>query len=208
VHVLVTAGATRNPIDAMRYLSARSTGTTGIALADALRAQGHAVHLLGSAEALLRAGHEWASNAEEYGSTRDLMERMRVWVVAHPAGAVIHAAAVGDYERADPDASKIPSGRPELTLTLTPTPKIADHVRPWGLTGPFVTFKAASPETSDDELTAIASRQRERTGSDLVFANVLGRTGERVQLVGPTVARYARREDGLDALVRWLGDKS
>lgn len=197
--VLITCGATRNPIDAMRVLTARSSGTTGVAIARAL-AEIARVHVLGNPEAVLRAPD---LHVEEYGSTRDLMARMEAWIRAHPSAAVIHAAAVGDYERKDAQASKIPSGAPEITLTLTPTPKIADHVRGWGLTGPFVTFKAASPETTNEQLVAIADRQRIRTGSDLVFANVLGRITSDVALVGPDGPTwFTRRDDALAALIR------
>ena len=66
----------------------------------------------------------------------------------------------------------------EWTLTLTPTPKIADHIRAWGGVGPYVTFKAAAPETPEADMIDIARRQRDRTRCDLVFANVLGRIGE------------------------------
>ncbi len=198
--VLITAGATRNPVDAVRYLSASSSGRTGVALADALVARGHDVLLLGSEEALLRAPH---LRGEVYGSTRDLMARMARWVRANPRGAVLHASAVGDYE-VEALATKIRSGQDTLTLTLRPTPKIADHVRGWGLTGPFVTFKAASPETTDAELEAIARAQRVRTGSDRVFANVLGRLGELVLLVGDEAMRFADRGAAIDALAAWV----
>jgi phosphopantothenoylcysteine synthetase/decarboxylase len=203
VRALITAGATRNPVDAMRVLTARASGRTGIALARALAERGLATHLLGSPEALLRAPD---LDGEEYGSTRDLMARMEGWVRAFPAAAVVHSAAVGDYE-APPLATKIPSGRATLTLELTPAPKIADHVRAWGCTGPYVTFKAASPGTSTEDLAAIAFRQRERTGCDLVFANVLGRTGVDVLLVGEDVRAFARREGALAALVDWLAER-
>src|SRR5688572_24419311 len=105
---LITAGATRNPIDAVRYVSAWSSGGTGVAIANALRDAGRSVHLLGSAEALLRA-HDMPS--EEYGSTRDLMARMERHVRANPQLTLVHASAVGDYELPEIEPSKIPSGR-------------------------------------------------------------------------------------------------
>lgn len=197
--VLVTAGATRNPIDAVRYVSAWSSGRTGVALARVLADS----WLLGSAEARLRAGD---LPGEEYGSTRDLMEKMERWVRAHPAGAVVHASAVGDYEVADPSTRKVPSGMETWELVLRPAPKIADHVRAWGLTGPYVTFKAAPPGTGDAELEEIARRQRERTGCDLVFANVLGRLSEGILLVGEETRRFAERDAAVEALARWVRD--
>jgi hypothetical protein len=129
---------------------------------------------------------------------------MEAWVRAHPDGAVVHSAAVGDYELAEPPSTKTPSGMPSWTLTLVPAPKIADRVRSWGLRGPFVTFKAAPPETSDADLVGIAERQRARIGCDLVFANVLGRTGKNVWLVGDVNRRFELREQAIDALIAWL----
>jgi phosphopantothenoylcysteine synthetase/decarboxylase len=198
MQVLVTAGATRNPIDAMRFISANSSGRTGVRLARAWQAAGHSVHFLGSPEAVLRYGE---GSTETFGSTRDLMDRMERWVLLHPHGAVVHAAAVGDYECAEASSSKLPSGRPEVTLALTPTPKIANAVRGWGLRGCFVTFKAAAPETSSDELLALARAQRERTQSDLVFANVLGRLGQGIAIVGDGVTWFDRRDEALEALI-------
>lgn len=195
--VLVTAGATRNPIDAMRFISANSSGRTGVTLARAWHAAGHRVHVLGSPEASLRAE---GLKSEVFGSTRDLMARMERWVRDHPHGSVVHAAAVGDYECTHSSDSKLPSGQEEVLLRLAPTPKIADAVRGWGLTGFYVTFKAAAPETSREGLEALASAQRRRTGSDLVFANVLGRLGEHVAIVGDEVDWYLERSAALEAL--------
>lgn len=201
--VLITAGATRNPVDAVRVLTANASGRTGVQVGRALAAQGLAVHVLGSPEAALRA--EAADlPAEVYGDTHDLMARMRAHVQAHPGVAVVHSAAVGDYEL-QPDAGgpgKIPSGRDEVVLRLRPTPKIADAVRSWGATGCFVTFKAAPPATSDVSLVQIAQRQRQRTRSDLVFANVLGRLDAGVWIISDDPHRYEKREEAIQALIQ------
>ncbi len=195
--VLITAGATRNPIDAMRYISAFSSGGTGVWLGRALQAAGCPVHLMGSAEAHLRAPE---LRGEEFTSTRDLMARMKRWVEANTGGVVVHAAAVGDYE-AETLAGKLSSGMPELTLTLRPTPKIVDHLKTWDPSLYLVSFKAAPPETDDDALQGIAARQLARTSSDLVFANVLGRLGSGVMLVrAASTTRFADRQPALDAL--------
>jgi len=202
---LITAGATRNPVDAIRYLSAHASGRTGVGVASSLAELSTPVHLLGSSEAVLRAGSAPGFTTETYGSTRDLYARMAAWVGDNPDGGVVHSAAVGDYE-ADPSASKIASGKASLTLTLRPTPKILDAIRGWGLTGPLVSFKAAAPETTDDQLVAIARAQLVRTGSDRVFANVIGRTTRGVFLVGPASAeRFEKRACAIAALEVFLG---
>ncbi len=195
--LLITAGATRNPIDAIRYLSAHASGRTGIELAARL-APTHAVHLLGSAEACLRAPPTLST--EEFTSTRDLMARMERWITAHPRGVVIHSAAVGDYE-AEPVATKIPSGSPELVIRLRPGPKIVDHVRGWAPDVFLVSFKAGAPGLTPEELEGIARRQLERTGSDLVFANVLGALETTVLLVSAReTTAFGKRADAIAAL--------
>ncbi len=201
--VLITCGATRNPVDAIRYLSARATGQTGLHLAGALRAQGRDVHLLASLEASLRAP---GALAEVYGSTRDLSARMERWCQAHPGGVVVHSAAVGDYENLDAaNAGKIPSGQGELVLRLTPTPKILDQVRGWAPGVFLVSFKAARPGVTAAELEAIARAQAVRTTSDLVFANALDHTGTDVLLVTPAATTsFALRADAVAALLAAL----
>ncbi len=199
--VLITAGATRNPLDAVRLLTARSSGRTGVGIARDLMAREVEVHLLGSAEACLRGAD---IQCEEYGSTRDLMARMETWVRANPTGSVVHACAVGDYEMAETQTTKIPSGLDRLVLELVRTPKIADRIRDWGLTGDLVTFKAASPETTNDELVQIASKQRTRTGSTRVFANVLGRLTHGIAIVSEQTEWFDKRNAAVARLVEHL----
>ena len=202
--LLVTCGATRNPVDAIRYLSAFSSGRTGVAIARQRARAGGRVHLLGSPEAALRLGDEPGASGEVYTSTRDLMERMRTWIVDNPGGAVVHSAAVGDYEAA-PEARKIPSGMEELVIRLRRTPKIAAHIRGWDPGVFFVTFKAAGPGTTPEALVGIARRQLVRTGSDLVFANVIGALSRSVILVGASDHRpIADRAAAIEALVARL----
>ncbi len=168
--VLVTAGTTRNPVDAMRYIGAYSSGKTGATLAKLL-AQTSRVHVLGSPEACLRL--DVSISRQTFGSTRDLMTRMEEWVADHPGGTVVHAAAVGDYE-VEPNREKIASGQDEVVLRLSRSPKIVDHIKKWDPQCRLATFKAAGPNTSGEQLVAICRRQLERTGSDFVFGNVIG----------------------------------
>ena len=196
--VLITAGATRNPIDAMRFISAHSTGRTGAWLAGALE-DTHSVTVLGSPEALAHCPPTVAQEA--YTSTDDLMTKMRTWVDAHPDGLVIHAAAVGDYA-ADPIAGKIASGQDAVTLTLRPTPKILDAIRGWSPSVRIVSFKAAPPETDEASLDAIAAAQGLRTDSVAVFANVIGQLESGVLIwTQDTVQRFEQRAEALASLV-------
>lgn len=201
--LLVTAGATRNPVDAIRYLSANATGQTGVALAARLSTS-HRPHLLGSVEACLRAPQ--GLSTETYGSTRDLYARVERWSRAHPGAAIVHSAAVGDYEVPPEELAtprKIASGAPELVLRLVPTVKILDHIRGWCPDAFLVSFKAAAPGKTPEELEAIARAQLRRTSSDLVFANVLGALRTSVLLVDARTTRaFADRDAAVEALAR------
>ena len=196
---LVTAGATRNPVDAIRYLSSGATGTTGLALATALAAT-HDVVLLGSEEACLR-GRDSGLAMATFGSTRDLMAKVEHQLRSRPGGVFVHTAAVGDYE-AEALATKIPSGQAELVLRLRPTPKIVDRVRDWDPTVFLVSFKAGSPDWDESRLLAVAGAQRGRSRSDLVFANRIGDLDQSCAIVGPTgVERFGDRQAALARLV-------
>ncbi len=198
---LITAGATRNPVDAIRYLSANATGNTGIAIAHALATR-LGVRVLGSAEACLRARLADPSIAtREYTSTRDLMAKMEEELRARLGGVLVHSAAVGDYE-AEPTTTKLPSGQPELVLRLTPGPKIVDQVRGWDPDVFLVSFKAGNPEWDEATLEAVARAQLERTRSDLVFANRLGALGTSCLIVSAGgTERFGARDVAVGRLV-------
>lgn len=211
--ILLTAGATRNRVDAIRYLSAFASGGTALSLIDGLG--DGPIHLLGSAEALLRARlavaerrlaglPAWKLVLEEYGGTRDLERRMRAWVQSNPEGIVVHSAAVGDYEAA-PNTSKIPSGQAEILIRLTPAPKILDQIRGWAPNCRILSFKAGAPGLTPSELIGIARAQLRRTGSDLVFANVIGELEQSVVLVEEaSEVAYGQRGAAVQALIARL----
>src|SRR6185503_10141576 len=118
--VLVTSGPTREPIDPVRYLSNRSSGKMGQAVATAALRRGAEVVLISGPTALTPpAGATYVpvQTAEE----------MREAALHHigTATIVIKAAAVADYRVQDPSASKIKSKKDEgLTLSLVPNPDI------------------------------------------------------------------------------------
>ncbi len=200
--LLITAGSTRNPIDSMRFISAFSSGKTGVELAGLLQ-ETHETHLLGHPEAICRA-RDLPISTEVFSSTRDLMARMERWVRSNPQGTVVHAAAVGDYET-DPFHGKVVSGLEEWTVRFRRTPKIAPRIREWSPAIRLVTFKAAAPQTSTAQLLRIAQRQLLNTGSHLVFANVLGRLDMDVALLTTTRQQiYSGRSEAIQALAMWI----
>jgi len=162
--VVITAGPTREPIDPVRYISNRSSGRMGYALATAAARRGAQVTLVSGPTALVPpAGAVFVpvQTAEE----------MREAVLQHAARAtiVIKAAAVADYRVQKPAAQKI-KGKRDLTLELTPNPDILAEVAARA-GGSFIVGFAA--ETND--VVANARAKLEAKGIDLLVANDVSR---------------------------------
>ena len=162
--VIVTAGPTREPIDPVRYISNRSSGRMGYALASAAARRGAHVTLVSGPTALTpppAATFVPVQTAEE----------MREAVLQHAgvAGIVIKAAAVADYRVRRPAEQKI-KGKRDLTLDLTPNPDILAEVAARA-TGAFIVGFAA--ETTD--VVANARAKLEAKGIDLLVANDVSR---------------------------------
>lgn len=93
-NILITAGATRETIDGVRFLSNVSTGQTGSALAQSLALRGwHITYLHG--QGALQPG--LAACKVEFSSAADLEDKLREQLSQQKFSAVIHAAAVSDY---------------------------------------------------------------------------------------------------------------
>ncbi len=164
-HVLVTAGSTREPIDPVRYISNRSSGRMGYALATLAARRGAQVTLVTGPTGL---GAPPGVRVVPVQTAEEMRE-----AALHALGAatvVIKAAAVADYRVAAPAPAKIRSKQEGLTLALTPNPDILTEIgRVKGQR--FVVGFAA--ET--DDLTARARAKLEAKGVDLMVANDVGR---------------------------------
>jgi len=169
--VLVTAGGTREPVDAVRYLGNRSSGKMGFAVAE------HAA--LRGAEVVLVAGP--SSLATPPGVQRvdvasALEMRDAVLAAFERATIVVKAAAVADFRPARALAGKLrkeelPEGA-GVTLELVRNPDIlAELCRRKG-SRTVVGFAAES-----GELVETARRKLARKGCDLLVANEIGQAG-------------------------------
>lgn len=197
--VLITAGATRNPIDSMRCITANSSGQTGTYIAHHLVAHGMDCTLMGSNLALLQPN--CPDKTIEFTSTRDLLTKMKSWILEHPHGIIVHAAAVGDFEVPATNKGKIASGG-SITLDLQPTPKIVDEIKIWSEHARLVSFKAAAPNSTQEQLQSIALKQLKRTKSDLIFANVLDNLNNNILLLSESQSTwFEKRSDGINALI-------
>jgi phosphopantothenoylcysteine decarboxylase/phosphopantothenate--cysteine ligase len=160
--VLVTAGPTREALDPVRYLSNRSSGRMGLAVAAAALRRGAEVTLVCGPIALAPpAGARVVpvvSAAEMRDAVRGNLES---------ADVLVMAAAVADYRAAAPAPEKIKkSGRERLVLELEPTPDILAELGAAGGGRLLVGFAA---ETGDP--AAAAQRKLREKHLDLVVAN-------------------------------------
>jgi len=117
MRVLVTAGGTREPIDAVRYVGNRSSGRMGFSLAEEAAGRGADVTVVAANVDLPHAG---GVDYVEVETAAELeIETRRA---AHAADVVLMTAAVADFRPAAPDPAKIAkSGREELSISLEPT---------------------------------------------------------------------------------------
>lgn len=121
-HILVTAGPTQEDIDSVRYLSNRSSGKMGYALATACETLGATVTLVsGPSHCTL----DPLSTIERI-TIRSAQEMYEAVVKHHQEQDVfILCAAVADYTPTHTSPQKIKKSDEEYTLSLTPTPDIA-----------------------------------------------------------------------------------
>src|SRR3954447_3844243 len=114
--VLVSAGGTREPLDAVRFVGNRSSGRMGVALAAEARRRGAEVTLLAATLAVrARAGVELVETPTAADLEREAIAR------AVEADVVVMAAAVADYRPAEALAAKRPKDTATWTLDLEPT---------------------------------------------------------------------------------------
>lgn len=164
--VVVTAGPTREPIDPVRFVSNRSSGKMGYALADAAAAAGARVTLIsGPVELPLASGVRRIEAATAEEMRRCALEQAGCDIF-------IAAAAVADYRPRRPAPRKLKKGEPELTLEMERTPDIVSEIAALPA-APFMVGFAA--ETEDLARHAVAKLQGK--GLDMVVANLVGERG-------------------------------
>jgi len=173
MNILVTAGPTREFLDPVRFLSNRSTGKMGYALAAAGVGRGHAVRLISGPVAL---------------PAPDGVALTRVTTAADMLAAVLAAladcdvlvmcAAVADWRPKQVAAQKLKKGEMICTLELERTPDILQAVCGRRRSGQLVIGFAA--ETQD--VVASADGKRMAKGLDRIVANDVSRRDAGVEV--------------------------
>ena len=167
MHFLITAGPTREPIDPVRYLSNRSSGKMGYALAAAAIEAGHTVTLISGPVAISAPVGVPVIHVE---TAQEMFDAVAARIKG--ADVAIFCAAVADYRVASVAGEKIKKSKDELTLTLVKNPDILGSARSvFGFAGFLVGFAA---ETSD--LARHAFDKLKRKKCDLLVANDVSRS--------------------------------
>ncbi len=162
--VLLTAGPTQEPLDPVRYISNRSSGKMGYALAEAAAARGAQVTLISGPV------HLPAPRGVELIPVRTA-EEMREQVFAHlsPATIVIKAAAVADFHLSKVPDQKVKKTAARISMELDPTPDILAELGRKKGDRLLIGFAA---ETQN--LVQEARRKLESKNCDMVVGNLVG----------------------------------
>jgi phosphopantothenoylcysteine decarboxylase/phosphopantothenate--cysteine ligase len=164
-NILVTAGPTHEDLDPVRFLTNRSSGKQGYALAQAAWRRGAAVCLISGPTRLPRP------HGVEFVAVRSGREMLDAVKTRFPeCDALLMAAAVGDYHFGAVAAHKIKRGQDDLTVHLVQNPDILKAAAKVKQKQVLVGFAA---ETQD--LEAAARSKLTAKGLDLIVANEVGR---------------------------------
>jgi phosphopantothenoylcysteine decarboxylase/phosphopantothenate--cysteine ligase len=165
--VLVTAGPTVEDLDPVRFLSNRSSGKMGYALADAAARRGaHVILVSGPTDLGVPEGVDWVpvrATEEMRSAVRDR---------AREANIVIMAAAVADYRPAAAHSQKLKRGEERLTLELEPTPDILAELGREKGSRILVGFAAETSNLAENARGKLA-----RKGADMIVANDVTQEG-------------------------------
>jgi len=166
--ILITGGPTQEPMDPVRFITNRSSGKMGYALAKMARRRGAEVIFISGPTSL-----SFSRRDIRYVPVRTA-EEMRKAVFSHLEGSsvVIKAAAVSDYRPKAVSETKIKKGDSEYTLALEKTKDILEEVGKKKENRILVGFAA---ETED--LVAHAKKKLQEKNLDLIVVNDVTQPG-------------------------------
>lgn len=164
--VLITAGPTQEPLDPVRYISNRSSGKMGYALAAAAEARGARVVLVSGPVSLAAPRNVTVVPVRTAQEMRD-----RVFEHLEPAGIVIKAAAVADFHLARIPKQKVKKTAARISLELDPTPDILSELGRKKGDRLLIGFAAET-----ENLAQEAKRKLQAKNCDMVVGNLVGGT--------------------------------
>ncbi len=164
--ILITAGPTREAIDPVRYISNRSSGKMGFAIAAAAVDRGHEVILITGPVSLTSPP---VAECVPVQSAEEMYEAVSERI--EDVDAAIFCAAVSDYRVVKIEDQKIKKTDNSLTLEMEKTKDILGSARKvFGFNGILIGFAAET-----ENLEANAREKLERKGCDILVANDVSR---------------------------------
>jgi phosphopantothenoylcysteine decarboxylase/phosphopantothenate--cysteine ligase len=164
--VLITAGPTREKIDPVRYLTNRSSGRMGYALAEAALRRGARVLLVSGPTALKPPSAAEVTQVESASQMLDAVLRL-----LPEASIVIKTAAVSDYTATNPPGQKMNRAQ-RLTLELAPTADILAEIARRKTSQVVIGFAAETENVLDNARKKLASKSL-----DAIVVNDVSREG-------------------------------
>lgn len=166
--LLITAGPTIEPIDPVRYITNRSSGKMGYALAEVAAQRQHRVILIsGPTRIDVPDGVDFIP----VETAAEMYTAVEKWIAK--ADVAIFAAAVADYRMAEQADQKIKKSGDTMTLHMVKNPDILGSARQaFGFTGTLVGFAAETENVIDN-----ARSKLERKRCDLIVANDVSQPG-------------------------------
>jgi len=162
--ILITAGPTQEPLDPVRYISNRSSGKMGYALAEAAVARGARVILVSGPV------HLAPPRGVEVVPVRTAVEmREKVMQRLADAGIVIKAAAVADFHLSKVPEQKVKKTAARISLELDPTPDILAELGRKKDDRLLIGFAAETQNLQQE-----ARRKLESKNCDMVVGNLVG----------------------------------
>ena len=195
--IVVTAGGTQEPVDPVRYISNRSSGKMGYALAEAARDRGAEVTLIAAPASL---PEPVGINVIRVSTAQAMYQAVENAVPR--ADVLIMAAAVADYRPIKAAKDKIKKGKAGLVLELECTPDILSSVE-----GSFIKVGFAAESSN---LVENASKKLKQKKLDLIVANDItaGDSGFGTDTNRVTIIDRTGKIDGLPLLTkRELADR-
>jgi phosphopantothenoylcysteine decarboxylase/phosphopantothenate--cysteine ligase len=164
--IVITAGPTQEPLDPVRFISNRSSGKMGYAIAEAAAYRGARVILVSGPVAL-----DPPKNVEVIRV--DTAGQMRTAVLEHLESAtlIVKAAAVADYHLAEVPKQKMKKTAARLTLDLDPTPDILAEVGQKKGDRLLIGFAAETQNLVEE-----ANRKLRTKNCDMVVGNIVSRS--------------------------------
>ena len=166
--VLVTAGATRESLDPVRFITNHSTGKMGYAIAAAAAARGAEVTLVSAKSEL---------NPPAYVNVVDVVNTQQMFDAVTSRSAdcdiIVKAAAVSDYRPADYSDEKVKKKDGDMSIALERTPDILKYLGEHRVEGQFLC--GFSMETQN--MLENSRKKLEKKNLDMIAANNLKQAG-------------------------------